>query len=366
MPKGIIVSTGMMKSSRSLRFTAVYMEKRSKIRADLYMDVFISHSEPDKVVAERLAADLERRGINVWPDVWSAKSDETIQTALTRALSDVHTIILLISEQARTGEWQEFEWRKALELTWADPQKQLLGVLVGQSGAPPFLAEWKVIKADPNSSDWDTIVDELATIVLQPQTQLSPRQDWRAFTQGRVNEFQAWVHDLSPNPESLGQEKQRLQQLISETFAEDESTGERLLQLASVERELGDLEAARASLLRAVEISEKLPASEKKGILLVALAAVERKLGSVESAINRLQQALAIYKSLSKSNDILSTLSLLASFYRDSGRPDTGRQCLEQAIQLASSIGPAAYPSAETLKLLSQEYQHNKADRSEG
>jgi tetratricopeptide (TPR) repeat protein len=325
------------------------------------MDVFISHSLADKHLAEVLAADLRRRDVSVWLDLWSMSSGESIQTAISRALTDARTIILLIGSQAPSSELQRFEWRKALESTWSDPGKQLLGVLVGTNDPPPFLAQWKVLKIDSEGSAWDRVVDELVTYVREAKTQQGHRHRWGALAWKRADELQAWANVLSPTPQFLGEQKQKLQRLIREAGSADEIC-DRLFELAVVERELGELQEARETLRSALQISSKLGNRQRTAVLLVSLAATERKLGSFDVAISRLHEALDLYKSLNRSNDVLSTLSLLASFCRESGHADIGKKYLQQAIRLSRDIGEMAYPSTETLEHLSQQYERGEPD----
>src|ERR1019366_2118029 len=96
-------------------------------------------------------------------------------------------------------DWQDLEWRKALEATWSDPHKQLLGVLIGKADAPPFLKEWKMLRLDP-SSTWDSVIDQLATAVREGKGKSHDWRQWRAATRGDLNQLQTRGEALKPKP----------------------------------------------------------------------------------------------------------------------------------------------------------------------
>jgi tetratricopeptide (TPR) repeat protein len=327
------------------------------------MDAFISHSSSDRALAERLATDLTKRGFSVWLDLGKLSHGESFQTAISRALTDSRAIILLIGSEGRSSDWQRFEWRKAVESTWSDPDKKLLGVLIGTNEIPPFLAQWKVLKVDPEGSAWDRVVDELALALREAKTKRHHWPTWRAFTRRKADELQAWTEMWSPSPEYLRKQKEELQRSIDQA-APDDALCDRLFELAVVERDLGELQEAREVLLRALQISMRLGDAKRKGLLLVSIAAVEQRLGNFDHAIGRLHEALDLYRSIDRPNKVLSTLSLLASFCREGGHPEIGKKYLEEAIALSRVIGEMAYPSIATLEHQLREYDRTEAGGS--
>ena len=326
------------------------------------MDVFISHSRRDKGIAERLAVDLQNRGLSVWLDLWSMRPGESFQAAIDNAVRDARSIVLLIDSPVRSSESQRFEWRKALESAWSDPDKQLLGLLIGTSDSPPFLAGWRVLKIEPEGRDWDRVVDQVAIALREGRADQGRGQDWRAVTAWNPEALQRWLNSLSPSTQQLEEQKRKLEWKIGEERSDDEKC-DRLFELAAVQRELGELGEAGESLVRALAISSRLGKPEKTALLLVSLAAIERKLGRNDEAIQHLHEALDLYSSLNRSSEVLSTLTLLASFSRESGDSDAAKQYLEKAIQLSRILGDVAYPSTATLE--QQLYEQGRDEAAE-
>jgi tetratricopeptide (TPR) repeat protein len=298
----------------------------------------------------------------VWLDLWSMRSGESFHDAIDRAITDARTIVLLIDSRAGISQWQRFEWRKALECTWSDPDKQLLGLLIGTTDSPSFLAGWTVLRVEPEAQNWNRVVDQVVSALREGKANKGQRRAWRAVTPWRPEALQRWVNSLSPSPQLLREQKQRLESAIREAQSEDEMC-DRLFELAAVQREMGEMREAGESLTRALAISSKLGKPEKTALLLVSLAAIDRKLGRSDEAIRRLQEALDLYSSLNRSSEVLSTLSLLASFSRESGQSEATKRYLEQAIQLSRALGDMAYPSTAVLE--QQLNQHGRDEAAE-
>ncbi len=57
--------------------------------------------------------------------------------------------LILVGPDSRTSQWQEWEWRAALEKVWADSRKTLIPLIVGPGESPPFLRDWVSSRIDP-------------------------------------------------------------------------------------------------------------------------------------------------------------------------------------------------------------------------
>ena len=75
--------------------------------------VFISHSSKDAQFARALSQALERRGLRAWY-VGLARSTEPVQRRLEEALESSEWHLLLLSEQALSSRWVQFELGTAL------------------------------------------------------------------------------------------------------------------------------------------------------------------------------------------------------------------------------------------------------------
>jgi len=75
--------------------------------------VFMSYSDEDRAIKERLQNNLRKRGITVWSNETDIKTGEDFQEAINRGIEQTDTVILLMSPQSLTSAFCQKEIRYA-------------------------------------------------------------------------------------------------------------------------------------------------------------------------------------------------------------------------------------------------------------
>jgi hypothetical protein len=78
-------------------------------------DVFISYASEDTAQAERLARALEEEGLEVWWDVESLRSSESLSQSINRALESAKRVLVLWSASSIASKWVDAEALQAWE-----------------------------------------------------------------------------------------------------------------------------------------------------------------------------------------------------------------------------------------------------------
>src|SRR5262249_7740500 len=81
--------------------------------ADHY-HAFLSHNSADKVSVERLAEELEKRGLACWLDEWNLVPGDPWQIAIEAALGQCDSCVVFFGPLG-LGPWQNEEMRLALQ-----------------------------------------------------------------------------------------------------------------------------------------------------------------------------------------------------------------------------------------------------------
>jgi len=149
---------------------------------------------------------------------------------------------------------------------------------------------------------------------------------------------------------------QQMRDLLRHTLRAQEATGlddpevaVTCSNLATVERDLGNLAAARELLRRAIAIDEKAfaPDHPTLAIRYSNLAVVERHLGNLDAARELLRRTIAINeKAFASDHPTLAvSYSNLAAVERDLGNPAAARGLLQRAIAIDEAALPAGHPT---------------------
>ncbi len=78
--------------------------------------IFISHAMADAAFAQRLAADLQRRGYRVWIAPQSIHPGEQWVAAINRGLEESGVMVVLLTPAAAASPWVQMETNVAIEL----------------------------------------------------------------------------------------------------------------------------------------------------------------------------------------------------------------------------------------------------------
>ena len=112
-------------------------------------NVFISYATDTKPAAEELTRALEQNGFHAWADFKDLQPGQRWKDQTEQALERAQFFLILVGPDSRTSQWQEWEWRAALEKVWGDSKKTLIPLIVGPGESPPFLRDWVSLRIDP-------------------------------------------------------------------------------------------------------------------------------------------------------------------------------------------------------------------------
>ncbi len=128
------------------------------------MQVFISHSRKDKLLARRLAQCLSEAGLNVWSaedhifpgDNWAKK--------VGQALEESELMVVLVTPHAFESEWLTEEIQYAL--TEHRYKGRLIPVFLGAesesiSDMPWILRKLDAVRLEADEQDWQEVVEKV-------------------------------------------------------------------------------------------------------------------------------------------------------------------------------------------------------------
>src|SRR2546425_6389404 len=103
--------------------------------------VFLSYARQDAVMADRIAADLQAKGISVWLDRDSLNPGESWVEQFEGAISRSDFLLFFISRSSLKSKWALVEYRAAFTALRKSGGTTIVPVLLEEVGQlPPFLA----------------------------------------------------------------------------------------------------------------------------------------------------------------------------------------------------------------------------------
>jgi hypothetical protein len=172
------------------------------------MSVFISYSGfKGAQLAEELNRALVTRGIHTWFAQQDLAPGEPFRERLEQAIRSADDIILLIAPGGALSEWQQWEWRAAIEAVWKG--KQLIPVLIGDAEIPGLVRSTvspgqpvQVVRIADPQRDWDREVDRLAQVLTKKLTWKDVAQNFYTTEQDKARQKQ-WFDDLKEVAETF-------------------------------------------------------------------------------------------------------------------------------------------------------------------
>jgi hypothetical protein len=130
--------------------------------------VFLSHSSEDKEFVERLAADLDRRGISVWYDDWELKVGDSLRERVSEGIHKSSYFAVVVSEASSQSKWVKQELNQAFARHVEAEGNFILPVVVDSDSVPDALTD--LVYAD-FSKEYSSGLDRLLrTIGKSPTT----------------------------------------------------------------------------------------------------------------------------------------------------------------------------------------------------
>lgn len=172
------------------------------------MSVFISYSGSEGAkLAEELNRALVNHGIRTWFDKQDLTPGRPVRETLGQAIHNADDIILLITPGGGLSEWQQAEWRAAIEAVWKG--KQLIPVLIGDAEIPGLVRSTvgpgqpvQVLRIVDLQRDWDREVDRLVQVLTKKLTWKDVAQNFSSTEEDKARQKQ-WFDDLKAVAETF-------------------------------------------------------------------------------------------------------------------------------------------------------------------
>lgn len=103
--------------------------------------VFLSYSRADIEIAERLAHDLERAGLQVWLDHWELNVGDDLEQRINEGVDAADFLLVLLTESSVTRRAVEHEWKRKVDSERESQRISVIPVWSGECIAPDFLAQ---------------------------------------------------------------------------------------------------------------------------------------------------------------------------------------------------------------------------------
>ena len=125
---------------------------------------FISHSNHDKEFVERLARDLDNRGISVWFDKWELKVGDSLRRKISEGIRESSYFVVVVSRGSGDSKWVAQELDEAFAHQVEQEGSFILPAVLDKSAVPPMLSG--LVYAD-FSIDYNYGLDALLRVFLE-------------------------------------------------------------------------------------------------------------------------------------------------------------------------------------------------------
>src|SRR5262245_13290173 len=102
-------------------------------------DVFLSHSNKDRLFVTRLAEDLTKAGLRVWLDQWHIKVGDSFAQAIDEAMRASRFLVIVMSPDYFQSAWTTQEWQSGLAEEFEVDGVRLIPILYRDCNVPPVL-----------------------------------------------------------------------------------------------------------------------------------------------------------------------------------------------------------------------------------
>jgi hypothetical protein len=131
------------------------------------MQVFISHSSKDALIARQLAHRLSEAGLDVWIPEDKILPGDNWAKKVGQALEESDLMVVLVTRQAFESEWLKEEIQYAL--TAGRYKGRLIPVFFGSesetsSDVPWILRKLDSVQLKEGHEDWQQVIDKVRTV----------------------------------------------------------------------------------------------------------------------------------------------------------------------------------------------------------
>ncbi len=181
--------------------------------------VFISHTSADHEFVEKLGADLERDGCQVWTDEAKLHIGDSIPDEIQTAIGEAHFVIAVLSKASVKRPWIQEELREAIERQIREKKKRfILACVIEDCNLPGYLKARKYadFATNPYSEAYQGLLNAIVAEARRPRdgaSQPIPLQSQDARAPGPAAQGTAKLRhppDVSlPQPSCLARETAR-------------------------------------------------------------------------------------------------------------------------------------------------------------
>jgi len=116
------------------------------------MNIFISHNHRDKAFVRQLSSDLRKEGFSVWLDEDMISVGERWADKITEALENSDAILVVLSANSSSSEFQSSEIAYAISSQRKNPSTKLIPIILDKKAELPFFLK-DVVYADFSTSE---------------------------------------------------------------------------------------------------------------------------------------------------------------------------------------------------------------------
>lgn len=158
--------------------------------------VFVSYSQEDSRFAQQLTRKLIDGGVPVWIDRDNMRPGERWDDAIRSAIAQASGYLVLVGAHPMQGPRLDNEWRALLSEVWANPQKKLIPVLIGEAKVPPVWSNWHALRVDP-LHEKDGWTHRVLEALSQPQPEPKPTPEARLAHRQRLVEMGKDIEEMA-------------------------------------------------------------------------------------------------------------------------------------------------------------------------
>jgi hypothetical protein len=194
---------------------------------------FLSHSSADNAMAEKLAMDLRKNGVDVWYDAWELRPGDSLRRKIDQGIESASYFIVLLTPTSLKSEWVQTELDAAM-VNRIEGSSRLLPIVWNLSGEdiPVTLRGLKWVELEPYEDGLRDLLNVCHDVHTKPPLGARP----------------AWAAPRLPADLGLSVHAQRLAVLLAER-SENGLTLDPMLEASKVleELQLTETEAATAA-----------------------------------------------------------------------------------------------------------------------
>ena len=233
--------------------------------------VYFSRDPRDtaQVDEARFSETLREAGVEPVDGAADFAPGEDWQQAIGEKLNASDALVFVIGPESEKNPWLQRQWSASVEESWANPDKPMIPILIGNAELPPFLRNRNAIHVASESE-----LDEAARSVIA------------ALEGGAATNI---VTSPDAERELAAQRQQRLSEIAQDAAKQELGPGDWEAQVQALERQL-----ARAR--------EQKAASRELLTIEVRLADALRAVGRHGDALPHLEHALALLQALPAEN----------------------------------------------------------------